>query len=148
MSIRRDWFLGVALAVGLLLCGVAYFLWAAHQLGYLATNNSTSRIPVSNTLSAPTAPPPPPSQFTSESAPAYQYNAQGQLQMITYPNGSVYAYRYDAYGNKISETSPTGKTWSYVYDQNHHPVSVIGPTDHVVRQESSSASPSSDGRSQ
>ncbi len=65
--------------------------------------------------------------YSPSPAPAYLYNAQGQLQSITYPDGTVYAYQYNAHGDKIRETTRTGKTWSYVYDQNHYPLTIIDP---------------------
>ncbi len=80
-------------------------------------------------------------QENSGGEPAYLYNAQGQLQSITYPDGSTYAYLYNAQGDKIRETNRKGRVWSYVYDQNHRPLSVIDPEGRIVRPVQSVSSP-------
>ncbi len=74
-------------------------------------------------------------QAISGSTPAYDYNAQGELQRILYPDGSVYTYQYNAQATKSARPPATGKTWSYLYDQNHHPVSIIDPDGRVTHSE-------------
>jgi len=144
MNTRRGWFLVIGLLVGLLLGGGAYFLVPTHKSLVVAPNSPAVAVNTPDTSSpseegasaspADTTPSLQP-EAGSAHAPAYLYNARGQLLAITYPDGSTYTYRYDAYGDKISETNGTGKTWCYVYDQNHHPISVIDPEGHITRKE-------------
>jgi len=58
---------------------------------------------------------------------SYTYNAQGQLQAIQYPDGTVYTYVYDTHGNKIRETTRTGRTWTYGYNASGQPLFIIDP---------------------
>jgi YD repeat-containing protein len=84
--------------------------------------------------------PSPDTQASPATAPVYQYNSQGQIQMIIYPNGSTYTYSYNANGDKIREGDGAGNNWTYAYDQNHHPLTVIDPKGHITH-ESTSLSP-------
>jgi YD repeat-containing protein len=146
MNNRRDWFLILGLVIGLLLVGGIYFLWPARKSITVAPNSPAAMVknPISSPSSAGDSPAPsaaparvPQPQVNSGPAPAYQYNARGQLQAIIYPDGSTYSYTYDASANKIRETSRTGKTWSYTYDQSHHPIAVIDPEGRVTHQQAS-----------
>ncbi len=70
--------------------------------------------------------------------PGCQYNAQGQLEKIVYPDGSAYVCVYDAHGNKILETSPAGKSWAYTYDTNQRMTGMVGPDGQVRQMQASS----------
>ena len=148
MNIPRGWFL-VGLMFCLLLGGGAYFLLTSEKTEKVTPNIPTSAVkapdlnptserglitPTKETASSPQL------QAGSVPTPAYRYNAQGQLQAIIYPDGSVYSYEYDAYGNKTKETGRTGKTWSYLYDQSHHPIAVIDPEGRMTHKEASPGS--------
>ncbi len=69
----------------------------------------------------------------SEGSPTYQYNPQGQLTLILYPDNTSYSYSYDSHGDKTRETDPSGKTWLYIYDEHQHPVTVIDPQGHLTQ---------------
>lgn len=142
MNTSRGWFLVIGLMFALLLGSVAFFAMQSRKTIIVASNSQPLLANVSilkpssdAVLTAPTA-----SATTSISlehslhpVSTYQYNPQGQLQAIVYPDGSVYTCQYNAAGYKIRETSRTGKTWSYVYDPNGHPLSVIDPEGRVTQ---------------
>jgi YD repeat-containing protein len=143
MNTQRGWFLIIGLIVCLLLAGSIYFLWPARKSITIAPNSPIVTVKTPTSIASPegdsTAPSAdtssrPQPQVDSGPAPAYQYNAHGQLQTITYPDGSVYTYSYDAYGDKVRETNRTGKTWSYTYDQSHHPIAIIDPEGRVTHK--------------
>jgi YD repeat-containing protein len=150
MSIGRGWLLIAGLMACSLLVGSVYFLWMDQKSVIVdpasptAVNTPASPHIPNVALPAPTpdAAPTPQPQASSGPAPTYQYNAQGQLQLICYPDGTVYTYQYSAQGDKIRETSNrTGKTWTYVYDQDHHPLTIIDPNGHITHQEAPHALP-------
>src|SRR5450631_2034443 len=114
MKTRNGRFLLFGLIVCFLLVGGVYMLSTAHQSITVAPGSSAEvpQTPNANSLpeegsSTPikeTAPPSHP-RTSPPSTPTYQYNGQGQLQTILYPDGSTYTYQYDPDGNKIRETS-------------------------------------------
>jgi YD repeat-containing protein len=146
MNTRRGWFLVIGLMIGLLLGGGAYFLLPARKIISVAPNSPIvvlkapvlvpsfeggSTVPTADTASSPQP------QVGLVPTPAYEYNARGQLQRITYRDGSTYSYLYDAYGDKIKETSRTGKTWCYLYDQAHRLIAVMDPEGRITHKEAS-----------
>jgi YD repeat-containing protein len=145
MAARRYWYLVIALAGALIVLGAAHFLTPAPRD---ASPKPRADVPVTQLPSInrppivqPAAPPPVPPPEATRDAAVYQYNLQGQLQAILYPDGSVYTYQYDPYGDKIRETTRTGRTWSYVYDQDHRPLSLIDPECHVTHLPISTSAP-------
>lgn len=42
---------------------------------------------------------------SAASAETYQYDAQGRVVSVTYPNGKVVTYTYDAAGNRVQVTT-------------------------------------------
>jgi YD repeat-containing protein len=149
MNTLRDWFVIIGLMIALLLGVSTYFLFQDHNSGIKTVASPTvvnaPMVSPSPTAMLPPSPadtlPSPQPQASSGFPSTYQYNAKGQLQCISYPDGSVYIYQYDAYGDKIREITRTGQTWTYVYDQNHHPLSILYPDGRVTHPETAPSTP-------
>ena len=138
MNSSRGLFVVIGLLIALLLSGIAYFLWAVPKSSVVAPASPTAAnvpvpLPLPSTVISASTPSTAPQANTA--APSYGYNAQGQIQLIRYPDGTVYTYQYNANGDKIRETTRTGRTWTYVYDQNHHPITIIDPYGRATYQE-------------
>lgn len=132
----RPWFPLVGLGV-MVLGGIIYFLTSSDYSPKSAEDNSSPppkapALPTETVSSNENLAPP-------HGIPSYQYNAQGQVQLITYPDGSTYTYRYDASGNKISETNGAGKTWTYIYAAHQNPITIVDPEGHITRKDPNSS---------
>jgi YD repeat-containing protein len=135
MSIPRTWLpifallilaLGTALYFALSI-DVGKTVTTANQPGARASAQIVSSSSEATPRLQPVLLPQPQQSSTTDGVATFMYNAQGQLQLIRYSDGSVYLYRYDSHGDKISETNRIGRTWTYVYDQQQRPISILDP---------------------
>ncbi len=67
----------------------------------------------------------------------YKYDADGDVESMTDPDGDTWKYEYDSYGDKTSETDPEGNKRTWKYNEDSQETSTVSPRGNVLGAEPS-----------